>query len=317
MLVKLIGLVQNENMKIYRRMGTWFMFAILVLILCMVAIFTKFILVEPQEMSWRETLHGQNQSIEIAMEESELPVAVLERYERDLQLNKYRLAHDIPPVEPNSFWGYVASTVNLIPVITMFTIVVAAGIVAGEFSLGTIKLLLIRPVSRSKVLFSKYVATLLFGFLLLLSLFLFSLLVGVIFFGAASIHQPHLFLENNVIVERNMFLHLIMLYGLSSVELVMMATFSFMISTVFRNSSLAIGLALFLMFTGTQFVYMFNQYDWVKYILFANTYLIQYFEGSPIVEGMTLNFSMMIVAVYFIIFNLLSWIIFQRRDVTN
>ncbi len=49
-----------------------------------------------------------------------------------------------------------------------------------------------------------------------------------------------------------MVIYLINYYGLASIEMIMMATMAFMISSVFRNSSLAIGLSLFLMFMGGQ-----------------------------------------------------------------
>ena len=50
-----------------------------------------------------------------------------------------------------------------------------------------------------------------------------------------------------------MVIYLMIYYGLASIEMIMLATMAFMISSVFRNSSLAIGLSLFLMFTGAQF----------------------------------------------------------------
>ncbi len=50
-------------------------------------------------------------------------------------------------------------------------------------------------------------------------------------------------------------------YGFSLVNLVMMATFAFMISEIFRNIALVIGLAIFLMFTGNQIVFFFIEED--------------------------------------------------------
>lgn len=314
-LFKLWQLVQNENMKIYRRSGTWVMFGILMTLLVIVGIFTKFIIEDPVQASWQEGLLAKNMQMQTVIDERSMPTPVLERYERDIQLNKYRLNNDIPPIETKSFWGYMTSSVNLISIITMFTIIIAAGIVAGEFSWGTIKLLLIRPVSRSKVLLSKYVATFMFALFMLLVFFVLTLIVGGLLFGISTITQPHLYFSGGEVMERSMFSHLFMLYGLSSVELLMMVTFAFMISTVFRSSSLAIGLALFLMFTGTQLVNVLSQYEWVKYILFANTYLVQYIEGTPIVEGMTMSFSIVMLTIYFILFNVLSWMIFRKRDV--
>ena len=61
---------------------------------------------------------------------------------------------------------------------------------------------------------------------------------------------------------------------------------AFMISAVFRNSSLAIGLSIFLMMTGGELTGMFAmKFQWAKYVLFANTDLMQYFDGVPIGGG--------------------------------
>lgn len=310
-----LRLLENENMKIYRRPGTWVMFSILLALLLIVALFTKFVLEDPITNSWEEAIVAKNSQYEMIVSEGAMPKAAIDYYEREIKMNEYRLDQGIPPVETRSFWGYMMSTVNLISVVTMFTIIVGAGIVASEFTWGTIKLLLIRPASRAKILLSKYVSTFVFALVMLLVLFISSTVIGALFFGATTLTQPHLVFEGGNVVERNMFVHLFMLYGLSSVELLMMVTFAFMISTIFRSSSLAIGLALFLMFTGSQLVHVLSQYEWVKYILFANTYLVQYIDGTPIVEGMTMSFSIMMLAIYFTIFNLLSWIIFQKRDV--
>jgi ABC-2 type transport system permease protein len=57
------------------------------------------------------------------------------------------------------------------------------------------------------------------------------------------------------------------------------------------------------------------KFSWAKYILFANTDLIQYFEGTPMVEGMTLPFSIFMLLLYFALFQLLAFFVFQKRDV--
>src|SRR5690606_4610741 len=58
-----------------------------------------------------------------------------------------------------------------------------ASIVSGEHQLGTIKLLLIRPHSRSKILASKYAALLLYNVVLMLFTLIVSFIVCLVFFG--------------------------------------------------------------------------------------------------------------------------------------
>ncbi len=269
------------------------------------------------EPDWRVSIEEQNKQIQqdLSMEEG-MPEQFIEMQERALLVNEYRLENNIPP-QTESVWSFTSEVAPVISLITLFTIIVGASTVASEFSWGTIKLLLIRPVSRSKILLSKYLSTNLFALLCLFILFSFSFLVGSILFGFNGFLDPYLTVHDGVVVEKSMIGYVIGQYGLSSINLVMMSTFAFMISTIFRSSSLSIGLAIFLMFTGvnvTQFVAM--KYDWAKYILFANTDLSQYLNGMPFIEGMTMSFSIMMLVIYFIIFNALSWIIFNKRDVS-
>ncbi|WP_369813172.1 hypothetical protein [Virgibacillus halodenitrificans] len=91
-----------------------------------------------------------------------------------------------------------------------------------------------------------------------------------------------------------------------------------MISTIFKNSALAIGTAIFLMMAGNQIVLFFAEREWAKYILFANTDLSQYTnQNSPWIEGMTLGFSITMLLIYYVIFLLLSWVFFTKRDVAG
>jgi ABC-2 type transport system permease protein len=198
----------------------------------------------------------------------------------------------------------------------VFIIIVSAGIVASEFNWGTIKLLLIRPINRSKILLSKYITVLLFALLMLVIMFVFAGLLGAILFGLPDKAVPYLNYSNGHVTEQNIVIHLLSYYGLSSIDMIMLVTMAFMISAVFRNSSLAIGLSLFLLFTGGQFTALLAlKFDWAKYILFANTDLIQYFEGTPLVEGMSVTFSIIMLVIYFAIFHSLAFYVFNKRDV--
>jgi ABC-2 type transport system permease protein len=70
------------------------------------------------------------------------------------------------------------------------------------------------------------------------------------------------------------------------------------------------------MFTGGQITNLIAmKFSWAKYILFANTDLMQYFEGSPLINGMSLSFSFSVLTIYFLVFHFLAFYIFNKRDV--
>ena len=83
---------------------------------------------------------------------------VIDSIERDIAVNQYRIDNNISPNEEYSMWRFVGDASNMIQFAGMFSIIIAGGIVASEFNWGTIKLLLIRPIDRGKILASKYMA---------------------------------------------------------------------------------------------------------------------------------------------------------------
>ncbi len=315
----MLQLLQNEWMKTWKRTATHIMVVLLLLSVIAIAAITKYQengLSVPDNENWRKGLEMENKDFQKQLDEGTVPPDSIEYMRTQIALNEYRLEHDISTNVDYSAWDFVSDSSELISFAGLFTIIIAAGIVANEFTWGTVKLLLIRPIGRAKILLSKYFSILLFGICLILILFGFALLLGAILFGFPESSIPYLNYHNGTVTEQSMLLHLLITYGLNSINLLMITTMAFMISSVFRNSSLAVGISIFLMFMGSTVTYMLStKFEWAKYILFANTDLTQYLEGAPLVKGMTLTFSIVMLCVYFLIFHLLAFLVFKKRDV--
>jgi ABC-2 type transport system permease protein len=110
------------------------------------------------------------------------------------------------------------------------------------------------------------------------------------------------------------------------VDLFITLAIAFMVSSVFRSGALAIGLSLFIMFTQSIFALIFNpaRYDWAKYVLFNNMDLSRYMNSGMDLglfgggnAGMTIGFSVAVLAVYYVIFMVVSWVVFSKRDVAG
>lgn len=302
-------LVRNENMKLYAKKATWVMIGILALLVIVGGLITRFMddaATKSYGDDWRTELQQE-------LEEAEQEEAVF----IDAEKNMYHLEHDIKPA-PFSPMQFVYENTGLSMVITLFTIIIAAGIVANEFNWGTIKLLLIRPVTRLKILAAKYMTVLLFAVTLLIFLFVFSWLVGLILFGANGFSLTAVIYHINGYQEINLLSEVGIDFGLKIVNLIIMATFAFMISSIFRSSSMAIGFAIFLMFAGNLVLPFIAKYDWAKYVLFANTDLSQYRDGAmQLLDGMSLPFSIIVLVTYYILFLVATWLSFTKRDVAG
>jgi ABC-2 type transport system permease protein len=264
---------------------------------------------------WRAELLQENEQYSKILKQPNLQEEDRTFYQQQINLNSYHLEKNIRSTD-GTMWDGVNGSASLMIVITIFTIIIVGDSVASEFSSGTIKLLLIRPASRFKILASKYISALLFGMLLLLILFVISVAVNGILYGFGYLDLPLISMTvEGQIVEKNMVLNLWKMYMLNGVSTVMYVTLAFMISSAFRSSTMAIGFSIGALFAGNIVMQALQRFDWSKYLIFANTDLTQYLTGRPFQEGMTLSFSIGILVVYFLVFNLISWLLFTRRDV--
>src|SRR5699024_271444 len=114
----------------------------------------------------------QLKDMEKAPEIAKIPV------QNEHKVLQYQVDHDVNPYEENN-WTFMNSQASNIFIVfaLLFVIIISSDNVSGEFSRGTIKMLMVRPHSRWKILLSKYVAVLLFSLFMLLLLFVLSWLM--------------------------------------------------------------------------------------------------------------------------------------------
>ena len=206
--------------------------------------------------------------------------------------------------------------------IIVVIIMIAGTIVSEEFNKGTIKLLLVKPYTRTQILLSKFLTVLIISAFVIVSTILMQILVGGILFGFESLFEPVVVynLSTNVIQEMNIFAYL----GIQTLTqlpiIILLATLAFAISTIFSNSALAITVSL-LGYMGAsiinQLAIAYNL-TFMKYFVTMNWDLSQYlFGGLPYMEGMNLITSIIICVVYLLIMLIPTFIIFKKRNIKN
>lgn len=309
-------LIRNENMKIYRRPRTWIMMGLLVLAIVLVAV----VIATHQHAApanWKQVLVTQTAQAQQQIQHppSHMPAREIAALKAQVAVNQYDIAHNINP-NLTTGWGFVATAQNLSTLLIAFILVVAGDIAASEFSTGTIKMLLTQTATRTRILVAKYLSMLLYSLFATLIMFVFSVVIGWIFFGTAGANAPHVYMDaHQAIQQMSAISYLLMQYGFLLVQIVVVATIAFMISTIFRSSALAITISLLAFLIGNTLVAALSSYSWVKYILFANTDLSQFVENGPAIHGLTLGFSITMLVAYFVVMNVLAWWFFTKRDV--
>jgi ABC-2 type transport system permease protein len=147
------GLIANESMKIYSRKLTWILLLLLIAITIGASILGKINSTEAED--WRAEATQLVQQYEERLKISELSPTLRADAENKLKIAEYRLENDIP-TPPSNPWSALLTFSGLVEMVMVLAIVIAADMVAGEYAAGTMKLLLIRPHSRTKILFSKW-----------------------------------------------------------------------------------------------------------------------------------------------------------------
>ncbi len=310
----MLSLISNENFKIYIRLRTWILTAIVVAAIIVIAVILH--AHQHPNPNWKAGLMAQNAKLQQAMSSPHLPKDAVQQYRGMIAVNNYEIAHNLDP-NLDTAWKFTATAMNLSSLLVAFIVVIVGDIVAGEFGGGTIKMLLTQTATRTKVLVSKYIAALLFALGLTAVMLGVSLLSGGLFFGFGGGGLPFPYVNpEHVAMQMSTSSYVLMQYGFLFVQVIMNMTIAFMISAIFRSTALAITISILAYLVGNTLVSVLaNYYSWVKYILFSNVDLSKYVIGGPLIHGMTLGFSITMLVIYFVVMNGLAWFLFVKRDV--
>ncbi|GGE49505.1 hypothetical protein GCM10011391_30380 [Pullulanibacillus camelliae] len=313
-----IHLLQNEISKIYKRKTFWIMLGILVAVTLLWAIIAM--KTGSDHQNWQQSLQAQSQAeqSEIAKSDGD-PEQVMDLKQQNA-ITKYRLEHSIKPLYSNTVMGFVDSSAGIASIISIFIVILGGSIVSQEYSWGTMKLLLIRPLHRWKILLSKFVSVIIIGIFYLLITFILSFIIGLIFFGKDFGATRFLYEHHNMVHDVSVFWHFLQLYASNLVDLIVITAFAFMLSTLFKSNALAIALSIAIYFGGSLIlgiISAFNQ-QIPKYLFFFNMDLYgQYTNAGASPVDTTVGFSACVLAVYFILFLLIAFLVFEKRDVAE
>lgn len=245
------------------------------------------------------------------------------RATKEVELAKHKIENKIEEVPTSSNHYILTVFYNEYFIMVLVMIVLVSGsIVSDEFSKGTIKLLLVKPYTRTKILLSKYLTVLIMLVFALLTTFIMQMIIGGLFFGYESLNVPYI--TYNIASKSIESIHILkyfLLYTLSILpQLIILATLGFTLSTITTSTSLANTFTIIGAFGGS-FIGLFAQsleLEWLKYIVTLNwDFTCFLFGGSSPYKGITLPFSVIICIIYLLIMLIISFIVFKKRNIKN
>lgn len=249
--------------------------------------------------------------------------------EGDLTLDWYSLENDIPQVKyiKDARSSLKDTYLVYVNIAIVLCIIIGGGIVSSEYSTGTVRLLMIRPVSRWKILLSKLVAVFIIGYGATFIGFLVNMISAGLAYGFGDFAMPILALKDGAVIHQNFILSLIPNLLYVSISLIFIIAVVFALSTVMKNTALAVGLTM-VGFLGSMPAAMIAGQlgmTWVDKTFIPYVNLTNFVDGgSYMVEmlektGMKLSASvgpvhLLVLAAVFIG---ISFSVFVKRDVKN
>ncbi len=207
----------------------------------------------------------------------------------------------------------------------ILTVVIIAGtIVSEEFNKGTIKLLLVRPYKRTKILIAKFLTCMIMLVISIISLAIIQTIVGGIIYGFESYGEKIIMYNfNSNSIEKIATIRYLIMNAIAMLpQYILLMTLAFAISTVLTNTPMAIALPILGIF-GSEIInaLLYTNFEKAKFLLYfvtPNWDLSMYAFGKlPMFEGLTLGFSISICVIYFAILLGMSILTFKNRDIKN
>ncbi|SFA71722.1 MULTISPECIES: ABC transporter permease [unclassified Bacillus (in: firmicutes)] len=325
----MIKLVQNEMMKLMAKKKL-LVIAAIIGVLVVLFTYAQFKQIETQReklgtTDWKSLLQQQIIDTQNRLSSSRINDEWKKQLQVSLQQQQYYLDNNINPSEPGAptfMRMFIENASDLF--LPLMVMVIAADLVSSEHSLGSIKLLLTRPVKRWKVLLSKYMTLCLAISAVIAITGILSYVISGAIFGYRGWSAPILSgfkvtasgLDTSSVrlVEQWQFLW--MEFGLVWFVAIVVGTLSFMLSVLIRSTAAGMGIMLAALISGAILSNMVSSWTSAKYFFMVNLKLTDYMNGkAPPIEGMTLSFSLMVLLVWWAAALFVSFFVFTKKDV--
>ncbi|GGE69926.1 ABC transporter permease [Priestia taiwanensis] len=290
---------------------------------------------------WKAVLQEEKKEAEAIIKDPNVSKEEKSYKIEELERINYHLENDVKPLRGLGTSGYNelqnmngALVMLFVPFLVIFLV---ADMVSSESSSGTIKLLLIRPISRFKILLGKWIVSILAT--ILFSVVFYTLLwvmLSIIFGFTTGMYEPQWL---NVVTETisrvdefgkssmqtiqhydnayliPSWLYLIYLIGMSTVAMILIATIAFFCTTIFKTVIMSTGVAFVVVVVG-MVLNMVIQAPSNKLWLFTNHLdLMQHWSGTTVQASLTTGF--MVLGIWLVVAIVPTFYVFTKRDVFN
>lgn len=206
---------------------------------------------------------------------------------------------------------------TLIIQIPLLVALVTGDLISGEAAMGTIRLLMTRPLSRTSILFSKFFAGAVYVFILLVWLGLVSLGIGLFIFGPGDL----IVLKSEtitIIPAEDTLWRFFAGLGIAFISLLVVASFSLLLSCFTENSigPIISTMAVIILFTivGSMDIPLFEK---IKPFLFTTHMVIWRNMFDQELDYPLIYNSILMLFGHIILFLFIAWYSFRKKDILS
>jgi ABC-2 type transport system permease protein len=238
---------------------------------------------------------------------------------------------DIPYDQINNGYWIGFSILNLLLIhVPILVALVTGDIIAGEANMGTLRLLVTKPISRTQIVLVKFFACVIYTIILLIWMAILSVILSMLLFGTNDLIVAKEF-EILQIEKQDVLWRYAAAFGFASIGLIVVAALSFLLSVLSENSigPIVATVAIIIVFTimsemqipiynNTVKPWLFTTHmlGWKGFFYINSDAQGQTIRGSVQNMGSIMR-SLSVLAAYIVLFVTASIIIFKRKDILS
>jgi ABC-2 type transport system permease protein len=235
----------------------------------------------------------------------------------DFMLQTIRLSFDIEGKMMNGYLVFFVILHTLLVHVPLLICLIAGDMISGEANMGTLRMLMTKPVSRTSLLLSKFFAASIYTILLLTFMAVLGLLGSIALFGTSDliVQKSDMF----ILFDRGDVLwRYAGAYGFAALSMIMVAALAFFLSVFAENSIGPIIAAMSVIIVSTILTTMdIPFFNAIKPYLFTNHMLNwKGFFERPVDYAEVLKSSLVLLG-HIVFFVSLGIFIFRRKDILS
>lgn len=218
------------------------------------------------------------------------------------------------------------SSLTVVQLLGILVIIITGGIMSSEFSKGSIRLLVIRPNKRWKILLSKFLAFLIITIASILITTIVCILANGFVYGFSDYLTNSLAFSGGEIVQKSYLLGVFKDAFILSIPVIFVGILTFMLSVVTTNTALSVGLGMAVMYgymIALQVAVMLNipliDLTFLPYLSYQSFMdPIDLYEYSmSLGYNLTMLKGNIVLLIWSVIFYFIANIVFIKRDIKN